>query len=140
MKTIRCGVSILILAAVSLAQPAPSLQELDTQGKSLIKANDLKGAEALYRSAVEQARAQKDQAWEAEFLRAVGETFERRGQLREAVAQYEASLEIRTQRGDKQEIAFLDRGTGKVSRDLREDAKAEDLLQKSRSAYLDLGQ
>src|SRR5579872_7088531 len=100
MKTIRRGTLSFLLAAASFGQPAPSLPELDAKGKDLIKANDLKSAEALYRSAVEQARAQKDQAWEAEFLRAIGETFERRGQLKEAVPQYEASLDIRKQRGD----------------------------------------
>jgi tetratricopeptide (TPR) repeat protein len=116
MKTLGRSILIPCLAALSLAQsPAPSpLQDFDAKGKAAIAAADMKAAEALYRSGVDQARAQNDQAWEAEFLRAIGETFERRNQLKDALPFYEQSLAIRQARHEVPQTARLLAGIGSV--------------------------
>ncbi len=137
MKMWYRGILVPVFAALSFAQdPAvATLPDLDAKGKAAIAAGDLKGAEDLYRSALEQARAQKDQAWEAEFLRSIGETFERRNQLKEALPFYESSLSIRQARHEAPQTARLLAGIGTVHFRLRDDALAEQFLDQARASF-----
>ena len=134
--------AIWILFGLLAQQPATapaSLDDWNSRGKAAIAKNDLKGAEDIFRSALEQAKSAGDRKWEAEFYRAIGETYHRRGQVRDAVGYYEASLEVQKARGDQAGVAFLLRGIGLAYRQLREDAKAEAMLEQGRAAYLALG-
>jgi CHAT domain-containing protein len=135
MKTIRWSVLISLLSAISSGQPAASLPELDAKGRDAIKANDLKGAEAIYRSALEKARAENDWAWEAEFTREIGETYERRNQFREALPFYESSLAIRRAHDDAPQTARLLAGIGSAHLRLRDDALAEQFLEQALVAF-----
>src|SRR5260370_41263393 len=89
---------------------------------------------------MEQGRAQKDQAWEAEFLRVDGEICERQGQRKESLPPCEASLAIRKSRGDKSETAYMLTGIGNVHLNLPNDAEAERYLEQGRTAYNGLGE
>src|SRR5260370_41663966 len=112
------------LFAISCFAQSSDLKDLDVRGKAMVAKRDFKGAQELYQSALEQARAQKDQAWEAEFLRVTGEIFQRQGQWKESLPPYEASLAIRKSRGDKSETAYMLTGIGNVHLNLRNDAEA----------------
>src|SRR5579859_762493 len=119
------GPILALLALLAQLSPQTSLAEWNARGKAAIERRDLKGAEKVYRDALEQARKEGDQAWEAEFLRAIGETYERRNQLKEALPNYEASLSIRQARGEAAETARLLAGIGSVHLKLREYDLAE---------------
>ena len=83
--------------------------------------------------------------WEAEFERAVGETFERRSDYSQARPQYQKALAIRLAIGpdaaatNREEIARLYGGIGLQSYYLRDDQAAETFLRKSIEAYGALG-
>jgi tetratricopeptide (TPR) repeat protein len=128
-----------LLALSCFGQTAGSMKDLDAQGKALIQKQDLKGAEDLYRAALDQARAQGDQAWEAEFNRAIGETFQRRRQYKDALPFYEQSLALRKARGDRSETAYLLAGIGNVHLALRNDEEAQRYLEQGLAAYRELG-
>jgi CHAT domain-containing protein/tetratricopeptide (TPR) repeat protein len=129
---------LALFSILCFAQTA-DLKDLDARGKALIAKADYKGAQELYNSGLEQARTQKDQGWEAEFLRATGEIFQRQRQWKESLPPYEASLAIRKSRGDRPEIAYMLTGIGLVHLTLRNDAEAERYLEQGRAAYSELG-
>ncbi len=136
--------AILFLLVLFAQDPKPatqpaSLEEINARGRAAIDDKDVAGAEQVFREGLNQAKLQGDRKWEAEFQRAIGETYHRRGQLKEAVTYYEASLEVQKARGDQPGTAFLLRGIGDVYRMLREDAKAESFLEQARSTYTNLG-
>jgi CHAT domain-containing protein/tetratricopeptide (TPR) repeat protein len=129
---------IWILVGLLAQQPAPapaSLDEWNNRGQTAIKKNDLKGAEDIFRSALELAKSAGDRGWEAEFDRAIGETYQRRNQWREALPFYEASLAIRRERQDRPEIAYQLTGIGYVHLSLGEYDEAERYLEQGRAAY-----
>ncbi len=84
----------LFLMFVALSWPQ-TLEQLSKQGNDLIAAKDLPAAEQFFGAAADKARAASDRRWEAEFERAIGETFERRFDYVRARPQYQKALAIR---------------------------------------------
>ncbi|MCX6612381.1 MAG: tetratricopeptide repeat protein, partial [Acidobacteria bacterium] len=93
-KSTFAWMAVLLFAGTPL-EAQDSLGGLSRQGNDLIAKKLLPEAEKFFRGAVAQARAASDKAWEAEFERAIGETYERRFEYGNAKTHYQRSLEIR---------------------------------------------
>ena len=109
-------ISVLLAPDAILSQSPPSpapdtgLRRLKENGDALIKRGDLAGAEQVFRGALDQAHKESDRVSEAEFLRLIGETFERRWDYASARPFYEKALVIRRERNDGPQIALLQGG------------------------------
>ena len=70
MIRVRICALVALATVLSCAQEPPAahdFQSLNDRGRTLIRNNDLNGAEQLFRRAAETARQANDPVWEAEF-------------------------------------------------------------------------
>ena len=136
---LRATVTVFWITSALCWAQSPALKDVAAEGKASIAKNDLAGAEKIFRGGLERATTESDTAWQAEFNRAIGETYQRRFQWKQALGFYEASLALRQARGDKVETAYMTVGIGQVYANLRDDAAAEKWYAQGLEAYRALG-